>query len=166
MKELLLRLVAHMRWADAMIADALDDALEDASDTDAVKLFAHIASVEHLWYSRIHARTPTHAVWPSLTPGESRILAAEHADLFERLVTDAGDAALARVVEYRNSAGHEFRSSVSDIVMHTAMHGSHHRGQIARLIRAAGREPPYVDYIQFARRDQYSRSLPSLRSGS
>jgi uncharacterized damage-inducible protein DinB len=152
MKESLLRLVAHMRWADARVADELEDA--PSADPEAVRLFAHIASVEHLWYSRIFGGTPAHAVWPALSVAESRRLAGEHAELFERLVDAADAAALDRVVEYRNSAGIDYRSSVSDIVLHTAMHGEHHRGQIARLVRAAGREPPYTDYIQFARRDQ------------
>jgi uncharacterized damage-inducible protein DinB len=150
MKESLKRLVAHMRWADALVADELEAVPQP--DPEAVRLFAHIASVEHLWYSRILGRAPDHAVWPPLPPREARTLAAEHAHLFEVLVTDGSD--LERVVDYRNSAGIDYRSSVSDIVLHTAMHGEHHRGQIARIVRAAGREPPYTDYIQFARRDQ------------
>jgi len=46
MKELLLRLVAHMRWADAIVADALET--DSAPDAESVRLFAHIAAVEHL----------------------------------------------------------------------------------------------------------------------
>ena len=152
MNELLLDLMSHMRWADALIADALE---RDApNDPETARLFAHIASVEHLWYSRVHGRPASHAVWPSLTVNESRALAAEHADLFTRLVTDADASGLARIVDYRNSAGRDFQSTVAQIVTHTAMHGSHHRGQILRHLRAAGYEPPYVDYIQFTRRDQ------------
>jgi len=60
----------------------------------------------------------------------------------------------ARRVTYRNSKGRRYESSVADIVMHVSMHGGYHRGQIARQLRAAGREPPYTDYIQFTRRDQ------------
>jgi uncharacterized damage-inducible protein DinB len=152
MKESLLRLIAHMRWADARVADELEGT--PSPDPETVRLFAHIASVEHLWHSRMLGRAAVHAVWPALSVSESRRLADEHANLFERLVSSADAAALDRIVEYRNSAGIDYRSCVSDIVLHTAMHGEHHRGQIARLVRAAGREPPYTDYIQFARRDQ------------
>lgn len=150
MNDLLLRLIAHMRWADNLVADALHH--DSAPDADAVRLFAHIASVEHVWYSRIFSRTPDHAVWPDLSPSDSRRIAAEHADLFEALVRDADAAFLARPIAYRNSAGHAYESPVSEIVIHTAMHGEHHRGQIARRLRAVGREPPYTDYIQFSRR--------------
>ena len=45
-------------------------------------------------------------------------------------------------------------SPVGEIITHVTMHGGHHRGQIARVLRQAGREPPYTDYIQFSRRDQ------------
>ena len=157
MNDLLLRLVAHMRWADIQFADALEripSTHDDTASADAVRLFAHIASVEHLWYSRILGQKPEHAVWPSLDVSQSRALAARHADLFEQLVTNADDQSLARTVTYRNSAGNDYRSPVGEIVTHVAMHGSHHRGQIARLLRQAGREPPYTDYIQFSRRDQ------------
>jgi hypothetical protein len=51
MTDLLLNLIAHMRWADALVADALHRA--PAPSADAIRLFAHIAVVEELWYSRI-----------------------------------------------------------------------------------------------------------------
>ena len=152
MNDYLSRLVAHMRWADHIVADALE--ADPSPDPEAVRVFAHIASVEHVWYSRIFGRTPDYAVWPQLSPAQSRALAAEHADLFERLIRDEHEELLARAIDYRNSAGRSYQNSVSDIVIHTALHGEHHRGQIARLLRAAGREPPYTDYIQYARRDQ------------
>jgi uncharacterized damage-inducible protein DinB len=140
----------HMRWADTLIADAL---LDDAP-REAVRLFAHIAAVEHLWFARIQGESPAIAVWPSLSLIEARGVASEHADLFEKLVRAADDEAMARRVHYRNSAGREFDSTVQDIVTHVAMHGSHHRGQILQCLRAAGGEPPYVDFIQYTRRDQ------------
>jgi uncharacterized damage-inducible protein DinB len=152
MNDLLLKLLGHMRWADALVADALQGT--PTPDREAERLFAHIASVEHLWYSRILERQPDYAVWPSLAPSESRGLASETASLFEQLVTEAGVTALARVVSYRNSAGRDYHNSIADIITHVAMHGSHHRGQIVRQLRASGIEPPYVDYVQFARRDQ------------
>ena len=157
MPNLLLNMIDHMRWADALVADALiaNGLLErrEAPSADAVGLFAHIAAVEHLWYSRICSVPVEHAVWPDLSPADAREIAARHADLFEQLV-DEGDATLQRSVSYRNSAGRNFRNSVEEIVTHVTMHGSYHRGQIARIIRASGGDPPYTDYIQFMRRDQ------------
>jgi len=152
MNDHLLRLIAHMRWADDLVAEAL--AVGDSPDSEALRLFAHIAAVEHLWYSRILERPAEVAVWPALSVAEARELAKRHADLFGALVTGADERALERRVAYRNSKGRSYRSSVADIVTHVSMHGGYHRGQIARQLRTAGREPPYTDYIQFTRRDQ------------
>jgi len=152
MHEWLLRLLAHMRWADDLVAGALTGA--ETTEPEAIRLFAHIASVEHLWYSRILGRAPDVAVWPALGVTEARELASRHADLFDAMVTEADASALARLVTYRNSKGRTYESSVADIIVHVCMHGGYHRGQIARQLRAAGREPPYTDYIEFTRRDQ------------
>jgi uncharacterized damage-inducible protein DinB len=150
MHDVLLRLVRHMRWADAQFADAL----ERDPPPEAVRLFAHVASVEHLWYARVRGLAPHYPVWPAFDVSQSRAIAAQHADLFEQLLTAADDTALSRIVDYRNSAGRDYRSPVGEIITHVTMHGGHHRGQIARVLRQAGREPPYTDYIQFSRRDQ------------
>jgi uncharacterized damage-inducible protein DinB len=151
MTELLLSLIGHMRWADTIVAESL----QRDTDPEAARLFAHIAAVEHLWFARIQSRAPDYAVWPSaMTPSQAAALAAEHADLYERLVRTASPDELAHMVAYRNSAGRDFHSRVSDIVTHVAMHGSYHRGQIARQLRTAGRVPPYTDFIQYTRRDQ------------
>ena len=89
-----------------------------------------------------------------MTPSEAAALGARYADLYTRLVDGAPPDQMGRLVAYRNSAGRDFRSRVSDIVTHVAMHGSYHRGQIARQLRSVGREPPYTDFIQYTRRDQ------------
>jgi uncharacterized damage-inducible protein DinB len=156
MSTILLDLVGHMRWADTIVADALASAtrqLDRARVADPVSVFAHIAATEHLWYSRIRGTPTDLAVWPEITVAESRAIAERHADLFDEIVAGGGDG-LDQMVSYRNSAGRDFRNSVRDIVIHVTMHGSYHRGQIARLIRASGGEPPYTDYIQYRRLDQ------------
>ncbi|MGH7618296.1 MAG: DinB family protein [Gemmatimonadaceae bacterium] len=152
MNRALVNLVEHMRWADDLVADALER--EPRAGDDVVRVFSHIAACEALWYARIQGRTSPVAVWPTLALAQARALAHEHAALFEQLVRSSSDDALAKRVHYRNSAGRDFESSVGEIVTHVAMHGSHHRGQILQLLRASGREPPYVDFIQFMRRDQ------------
>jgi uncharacterized damage-inducible protein DinB len=153
MNELLLSLIDHMRWADAIVAESLEQ--NAPPDPEAARLFAHIASVEHLWFARIEGRPASHVVWPDdMTPARAAALAAEHADLYRRLVEGATGEQLGRRVAYRNSAGRDFRSRVADIVTHVAMHGSYHRGQIARRLRSAGFQPPYTDFIEYTRRDQ------------
>ena len=156
MSPILLDLVGHMRWADGIVADSLASAVRQPDRTrvaDPVSVFAHVAATEHLWYSRIRGTPAELAVWPDISVAESRAIAVRHADLFDEIVAGGGDV-LDQIVSYRNSAGRDFRNSVRDVVIHVTMHGSYHRGQIARLVRAAGGEPPYTDYIQYKRLDQ------------
>ncbi|HEX7018774.1 MAG TPA: DinB family protein [Gemmatimonadaceae bacterium] len=148
----LVPLVSHMRWADARVAAALRE--QPDAPEEPRRLFAHVAAAEHLWWARVQGEAPRVAVWPTLDVAAAASLAAECADAFAELVAGGDDTTLDRVIGYRNTAGTEYHNTVRDIVMHVAMHGSHHRGQILRELRRAGFEPPYVDYIGYARRDQ------------
>src|SRR4051812_47745070 len=78
MTTLLLDLLAHMRWADALVADALSTSARQPERTraaDPIALFAHIAGTEHLWYSRITGTPPECPVWPEISVAESRVIA-------------------------------------------------------------------------------------------
>ncbi|MCX7648962.1 MAG: hypothetical protein N2050_00225, partial [Flavobacteriales bacterium] len=54
-------------------------------------------------------------------------------------------------VHYKNLQGASCRNIFSDIVLHVCNHGTHHRAQMALLMRQAGFQPPASDYILFAR---------------
>jgi uncharacterized damage-inducible protein DinB len=41
--------------------------------------------------------------------------------------------------------------AVGDMLLHVALHGAYHRGQIALLVRAGGSTPSPTDYIAFIR---------------
>jgi len=144
-------LISHMRWADGRIAEGLRGMPGAPANTR--RLFAHVAAAEHLWWARIQNEKPRVAVWPALDVDEAASLAAECATRFAELLSRGTEASLGLVIQYRNSAGVDYQNTIRDIVTHVAMHGSHHRGQILRELRGAGLEPPYVDYIGYARRD-------------
>ncbi|HEX8693698.1 MAG TPA: DinB family protein [Longimicrobium sp.] len=143
------RLYAHLRWADRRVLEALRGA--PGPPDDALRIYAHVLGAEHTWLSRLRERPATVAIWPTLTLDECAALARENADGFDALLEEAGMGGLAREVAYRNSAGDEFRSRIDDILLHAAMHGAYHRGQVALLLRRAGAEPLATDYIAFVR---------------
>jgi uncharacterized damage-inducible protein DinB len=66
-------------------------------------------------------------------------LQANHKDTFEEMVF------------YTNSEGKKFENTVREIITHVVNHGTHHRGQIALLLREKGISPPATDYIFYAR---------------
>ena len=148
MTDLLDRLYEHNWWAhDAIVAELR----RAAPDAETLRLLAHVVAAEHLWLSRIDGVKPRVAVWPALSLEEIVTLEAENRASFRDLLARPDDARRRRVA-YRNSAGNGFENDVESILTHVAMHGHYHRGQIARSMRAAGREPVYTDYIGFVRK--------------
>ena len=148
MADLLEKLYEHNWWAhDAIVAELR----RAAPDAETLRLFAHIVAAEHLWLARIDGVKPRVAVWPALALDEIVTLEAENRPRFRELLARPDDTRRRRV-QYRNSAGNEFENDVDAILAHVALHGHYHRGQIARSMRAAGREPVYTDYIGFVRK--------------
>lgn len=148
MTEMLRRLMDHMRWADARILDALTAANEPPRDP--LEIYSHVLGAEAVWLARLTgAQAPP--VWPDLTLEECANLAQRNADGFIAFVDSLSADSLQRLVTYRNSAGAEFESRIDDIVMHVALHGQYHRGQVNQLLRRGGAEPRPVDYIAYVR---------------
>jgi len=146
--DLLESLFSHMWWAH----DALFTELRRVPpDAETLRLFAHVVAAEHLWLSRIDATKARVAVWPTLSLDEIAGLEAENRARFRELLQRRDDTRQQRV-RYRNSAGNEFDNNVGEILAHVALHGHYHRGQVARVMRAEGREPVYTDYIGFVRK--------------
>src|SRR5690349_5192334 len=146
--DLLEKLYEHNWWAhDAIVAELR----RAAPDAETLRLLAHVVAAEHLWLARIDGARPRVAVWPTLALDEIVTLEAENRARFRDLLARPDDTRLRRV-RYRNSAGNDFENDVESILTHVAMHGHYHRGQIARAMRAAGREPVYTDYIGFVRK--------------
>ncbi len=149
MTDILSRLFEHMKWADQRVHESLVSAANPPSHT--LDLFAHVVGAEHVWLSRIRGETPAVPVWPQLSLSQCAELGTRNADEFLALVESMDDTDLDSGVTYRNSAGVEFTSSLTDILVHVALHGAYHRGQIAAAVRAGGDDPASSDYIAFVR---------------
>lgn len=145
----LTHLISHLEWADARLLASLRTV--HVPDPSIVGLYAHILGAECEWLARIEARKAEAAVWPDLTLEECAGLAARNAAALQEFVARLATEDLARPVTYRNSAGLEFTSTVEDILLHVALHGAYHRGQVARALRQAGAVPQPTDYIAFIR---------------
>lgn len=153
MKSTISRLFAHQPWADQKTLASL----RVAPSPRALEIFAHLLGAEHVWLSRLTGETPQFAVWPALDLAACESLAQANQAGYERFLAELsareaeGAEGLRREVSYSNSAGVAFQSTVEDILLQVAMHGSYHRGQIALLLRREGAEPAATDFIGFAR---------------
>jgi uncharacterized damage-inducible protein DinB len=149
MQPLLHRLMDHMKWADGQVLSKLRTAPED---TSALKWYAHVVAVERVWYLRLHGQDwTTQRVWPSLSLDECAALAEQTSSQLHQYVAQLKEADLTREVSYTNSSGDAFTNTISDVLTHVALHGVHHRGQIAASLRSNEIDPPALDFIRFAR---------------
>lgn len=149
MSEILPRLFEHLKWADERVHASLVDAANPPPQT--LDLFAHIVAAEHVWLSRIRGEKAEVPVWPKFSLAQCAELGARNANEFLALVESVDETALDDGITYRNSAGAEFTTSLRDILIHVALHGTYHRGQIAAAVRAGGDTPASTDYIALVR---------------
>jgi uncharacterized damage-inducible protein DinB len=129
-------------------------------DARTLTIYAHILGAEAVWLARLAGRRPDVAVWPVLSLDEAASLAVRNADELDARLASLTAEDLGREIEYRNSAGLEFRSTIEDILLHVMLHGSYHRGQVMLLIRTGGGEPASTDYIAFVRGVPAARTAP------
>lgn len=157
-KDTLVRLVRHARWSDARTLASLQG-LAPASG-NAVHLFAHVVTTEQLYLARMREEDPfPQEFWPPLTLDEAAQVAREVGELLVAFVAERNERALRRRVRYRNSQGTYFDTPLDQMLTHLALHGEHHRGQIARIVRETGGEPAVTDLITFVRENDPSQQL-------
>jgi uncharacterized damage-inducible protein DinB len=144
------RLFEHLAWADGLLLDALAKAGEPPEPV--LRLLGHLLGAERIWLARVRGEdTSGMQVWPALTPAQCRTVAGEAQAGFREILRTASPGRLGATIAYRTSKGQPMESSLEDILLHVALHGTYHRGQIAALMRREGLEPASTDFILFAR---------------
>ncbi len=145
------RLLAYDAWGNRAALDSLRLSTQ-APTSRACAITAHLLGAGRIWLDRLHGRAPSTEVWPALSVEECesgfRDLEADWSRYLEGL--DAAD--LSRTIAYTNSKGEPWKSTIADVILHVALHGTYHRGQIAMLVRQNGQTPAYTDFIEATRR--------------
>ncbi len=91
------------------------------------------------------------AVWPELSLERCRDEIAELDKSWEDYLDDLAPEDLERTIDYVNSKGESWSSTVNDVLTHVLLHSAYHRGQIAAQLREAGHQPAYTDFIHAVR---------------
>jgi uncharacterized damage-inducible protein DinB len=127
---------------------------EEAPDK-ADELMSHLLNAHHIWLSRINKENYEHGVWDVHLPAEMRALNKNlHQKTFQLLESDIFSSNQA--IAYKNTKGESHQNQLQEILMHIINHSTHHRGQVALLIRQKEIDPPVSDYI-FFKRQQYMK---------
>jgi len=142
-------LLQYNRWASDRVLDTLQSAADGPER--AVELFSHLLRAQDVWYGRVagtdHADLDFWATDPLSTCAERLDASTQRwASVLEKR---AGH--LDQAISYTNSKGTPFETPLRDICTHVVNHGTHHRAQIALVLREADIVPPATDYIFYLR---------------
>lgn len=151
MKDHFLQLLRYTRWADQQIIESLE-ALDDAAAPErAWQLLDHMGRAQQVWLGRVQGETPLPDIWgePPFEGWRRRI--ASGTEDWMGFLSDSAPDDFAQTIRYKNSKGISFENELREVVTHVVNHSTHHRAQVATLIREAGGEPPATDYIFWAR---------------
>lgn len=122
--------------------------LESAPEK-AIGFIDHIFNAHQIWLNRIQMEEPSFGVWQSHQPDHWFEL---NVQLYQRTQTYLNsDRALDSIITYQNSKRHSFTNALQDIYFHIINHSTHHRSQIALLLRQNKIIPPASDYIFYKR---------------
>jgi uncharacterized damage-inducible protein DinB len=138
------RLLRYDEWANR-------EALASAGPPRALRLMAHVLGAEWLWLHRLRRTPPAAPVWPEWSAEECAVQAGRLPAEWTAYLADVDEAGLATAVEYVNSTGERWSSTVEDVLLHVVLHSAYHRGQVAAEVRAQGGRPAYTDFIHAVR---------------
>lgn len=144
------RMYEHLHWANLHIFETLQNIKGEKNEV--CGLFSHILSAEKVWFARLQGIDSSQIpIWSDMNMLQCAELIMQNEMTITTYLTNLNESDLDRLVAYKNSKGIEFKNSVRDILMHVAMHGQYHRGQINTRLRATGNVPVNVDFINFVR---------------
>jgi uncharacterized damage-inducible protein DinB len=144
------KMFEHLYWANQLILETLRNV--EAVNHQVKILFCHILNAEQVWITRLEGKDSLHL--PIWSEGDIAVcvrLVKQNDENFKRYLNDITIEELDNFISYTNSKGEEFKTSKRDILIHIALHGQYHRGQINSRLRADGYEPVNIDYITFVR---------------
>lgn len=140
----------YNRWASTRLLDVMGAAADVPGR--AVEFFSHLLRAQDVWYGRV--KGTDHAdldLWEteSLPDCADRLQASMKR--WETILDERVEDGLDQPVVYTNSKGTRYENTLLDICTHVVNHGTHHRSQIALVLRRAEIAPPATDYIFYLR---------------
>lgn len=147
MKSYFVKLFDYNLWANKAFIAVLEQ--QTFTDPKILTLLSHTANAQIIWLDRVNGKVSQTAVWEEYALPEAIELLMKGSHDWINMLKNLDDLDLS--IGYHNSKGVSFSSPITDILVHVANHGTHHRGQIATLLRVEGISPPASDFIFFCR---------------
>lgn len=139
----------HLYWANQRILETLQNC---KADEQQIRLFLHILCAEQVWITRLQGMDSSQLpIWSDGNLTDCINLSQQNVENYTMYLNQLEHTDLDNIIQYSNSKGEQFNSSIREILTHVALHGQYHRGQINMRLRQAGIEPVSTDYIVYVR---------------
>ena len=150
-------------WATRQVIDVLQQAETDPAErgqavregdalAHARRLLSHLVRAQEVWLGRIQETDAASLpIWEETDIRTSAERAEASTAAWLEFLSGRTSNDFAGDVHYRNSKGQPFTNALREVAAHVINHATHHRAQIALLLRQAGHAPPATDYIFYAR---------------
>ena len=143
------RFLNFAQWANMRVLEMLRNC--PRVEPQAHALFSHMLAAEHVWLCRLQGNTPDIAIWPELGLDECERLIEMNVAGYKEYLKGCTPETWDSIIAYRTTKGQDFKTPVSDILMHVLNHGTYHRGQVTAAVKRSGGEVLDTDYIIFVR---------------
>jgi uncharacterized damage-inducible protein DinB len=146
------KLFQYNRWVNNHVLQTLGEM--PGPDREIVKLFSHILAAQRIWLRRLsNQEYKSMSGWPDKTFAECKELSRASDTEWVAFLDELVEGELDKRFEFTDTEGIACAIKYRDALTHVVNHGSHHRAQIASLMRKAGMTPPRMDFAVFAREE-------------
>ncbi len=142
----LLKLLEYTFWANDQFIVRIQEQMDIPEEIS--KQTSHLLAAHRVWLQRINGRGTLPSIWDEIVPqsweGINIELYNESCDLLKSKQLD-------EIISFKNSSGDLYEHTLGDVMHHIINHSTHHRSQIALLMRNHQILPPKSDYIFYLR---------------
>lgn len=158
-------LYAYHGWANNDLLDklaTLDDGKHEAQLNTALRLINHYHVVAQIFRAHLsghgHSFTSDNTPdTPALTELRSAVAASDR--WYETYVAGVSSAQLAEPIAFTFTDGDRGYMSREEMLVHVALHGGYHRGEVGRLLWQACVTPPWDTVAVFLHQSEPARRL-------
>lgn len=142
----LLQLLEYNFWANDQFIMRLKDQPNLPSKIS--DLMSHILSAHRIWLGRIAGRGSLPSAWDNV---DQESWEGINIEVYNETTDLVKSNKLDQKISYSNSKGEHFSNELRGILYHIINHSTHHRAQIALLMRQNEILPPATDLIFYLR---------------
>jgi uncharacterized damage-inducible protein DinB len=148
MRDYLLKLFDHERWAMEQLMNALEG--YPILPERAATLLGHMHVAHDFWFRRMRQLdVEGFNWWPRLSTAECRKLNAEHAEKWQAIINNLSEPLDSHTLTVKRRTGADVTLRVIDALTQLHSHSVHHRAQINMDLRNSGLEPVNTDYLVY-----------------